>query len=350
MEFKFPDGYIVNEIIKMVGEMSGVQPVIFEMDGNLMAISPKPARECVIGVISYGINPDKKSKIDGLENCITTKDKWEPKSEDFKPEELPYVQAIQLSRKNEFEKGYNINGLSKIARLLSELPDDGKIRIVKHRKSSSPNGTGLYIDEWRFIGEAYTMNVEQYLEEIRKNERNMYQKLADLPSELEKTEETDSKYGILNRARIPVACILTNDLFISLPVPGLLSEEGEALGVSQWDRFTTLKNNKVSHLRNENGSIVKYYNALYYPKFSKLGICQNEAYSKGSDIIARISKRAKFFYVYFSQLNNTSLEIQEKLGRNVSEYKKQKVNTNVSMGALQLPQVSKALLTDSVKV
>ena len=237
----------VDFVLEFMKKISSSEPVLFQRDGALYVASAEG-----IGQVSFGLQT-RPLELRAWETkpqppeILDSKDVTVTRSRDdgghhVRKKEIPYFKHIAFGPDT---TSFTLEDITKAARELAQLPQDGKIRMVSHgsRHHSHKYSYGCDgIDVW--VESARVIDSNRYLELIRKREDNLVQAMADL-AEYEDRRRISREYDQL---KIPACLIITPYLLVSLPRGGRLH-----LHTHQPDSWTS-----HTPLEQKSGSILHY--------------------------------------------------------------------------------------------
>jgi hypothetical protein len=234
---------VIDHLIDTVRELGGSEPVLIEINGNLLVVSENN----VVGEVNYGLaltnatkmdgSPINETKPDGLEQTIISGE-YEPKPDDTIEKERPYLNAIPFER---IRQDIKLETLSKLAKNISELPNDGKVRIVNYGENSRSSGYDGR-ESWTFIKEAFTLDRETYLELVREKEKETYTNLIQLGSDVQEEKSHNNVSNMIFSRPAPSCAILTGNIFVSLPRSGHLNTD--RYNIDNWNKESRIKSDE----------------------------------------------------------------------------------------------------------
>jgi hypothetical protein len=291
-------GYAVDFVINVMKELSPSEPVLFQRDGSLYVASSEG-----FGQVTYGLrtSPEKieswekrkqPSEILESEDVIREREGDEDdKGSYFKKGEEPFLKAIAFGTDTQ---RFCLEEMTGVAKKLTKLSDDGKIRMISHGNCYRSHKYGYAndgTDVW--VQEARVMDRERYLELVREREDGLIQAIELAGKSTDRGSMDESYRGL----KLPDCVIITPYLKVSLPRSGRLH-----LHRSEADSWTSRTEMDLNYSGSTKGSILRHEDVNTYGESPfavnltlnaiNLQEKNEEGFkSRGEDLVAVITKQ-----------------------------------------------------------
>jgi len=233
--------YAVDFVLKVMDEISSYKPVMFQRDGSLYVASGQG-----FGKVSHGLQTwikeipswSKEGQPPEILESVSAIEEWVGYEWDKKPKfldgEVEYLRPIVFGAD---DNSFSLNEVLRAARELAELPDDGKIRMVRHGSSYHSHKYGYASDGIDvYLTEARIMDRDRYLGLVRAKEDMILQDIRARMSGVEERHLSEA-YQRVTLVTLPDCLILTPNMLVSLPRSGRLEYHRDRNSWTNTERF-----------------------------------------------------------------------------------------------------------------
>lgn len=240
--------HTIDFVFQVMKGLSSTSLRMFQRDGSLYVVSPEGfaqithALETEPKEISDWSNDEQPPEIQESEKIIRS-----VSSQRFLTGESRYVKAISTGKD---KTSFSLDDMAKVHERLSELPDDGLIRMIDQSNSYHSHKHGYGADGINVrISNARRMERDRYLELMTEKEDEFIENLEQIA----KGEDPVQAY-LAFASQFRDYIIMTSDIIVSVPRPGVLSR---SLGTPNvWRDSTELEERFDSA---QKGGILNYY-------------------------------------------------------------------------------------------
>ncbi len=313
--------YAVDFVLNVMKELSSDEPVMFQRDGSLFIASGQGFAQVTYGLQMF---PDKiesweeRSQPPEIKESEDVIQRWRVdgtyKFPVLKKGEEPYIKAISLRSDESY---FTLEDMIKGARELSELKDDGKIRMILHGRYSN-RYNDLSVDVAR------VMDRKRYLEIIRDKEGKIIEQIESIGNAYRRRHGPDS----YERLTFPDCVILTHYMIVSFPRFGKL--DPDRIEPDSWAEGSMLLQKDIGSTK---GSILDH---------------ERDNTSAQSPYGANITLNAQFFQAaYAKTFDDRCLGMSERISKELSA-----VRSNMDMAeefAANINMIHNRVCADYIK-
>jgi len=241
--------HVIDIAKSLVGKLGNIDPVLFQRDDILYVANENAFAQLSHGIPFFhyaglGLSPSENQELfDASENAfeVDEKERSGQRRQHLSHGEAAYFRPLVfgVGKCNYQRNGsyVTLSAITNAAQQIDKLPRDGKIRLVHNVWGDQPNhdseaGHGqlpMIIDAARVI------NLEHYLDMVRKQEDAMMQAMEEFPDKIARGKARDSDlYGDID-LDVPDCFVLTENTMLTFPrVAYLTHHDNRRTGKETW--------------------------------------------------------------------------------------------------------------------